>query len=645
VENSGDTDSQENDTEVTDVTDTDKNDRRHKIWRRVRRGCYTLVTIAIIGPLTAFASAYFVLDARSPQEVLAGLDKTVDLKYSDGSEMMKVVPAGGDRIYVPYAKIPQKLRDSIIAVEDPTFWDNEGFDPLSIVRAAVTGFGGGSGLTQQYIKNSTGNDAASALRKFRELVLSTKITQQQSKEQIFESYINIISFGRTTSGPASAMQAFFGRKLDNSITWSEAAFLAGMIQSPSGHDPAASGPAHAAKRWQYVADKLTSRGYVSTEEAARMRYPGDAILAPSETRAGRVTYSEYHVKQQVLAELEQQGFPLSRLQQGSMTVETTIDRNAQQSSEQVVNDRLGKEPDYFRSALVALEPTTGAVRAYQGGKWSVHDYAATPYATGSAFAPFIIAAGLRQGASLDATYPAPFKVDYGGQTFKNQVDCTSDKNCSVAESVQGPVDTPLVEMTQNFGVDAVSKAARDAGIPAQLDGKPTLREPDGVTIGSGIAGGRYPLRPLDMATGYATFADDGLRVTPYFVSKIRDEHGAVIWAHPPSRVPAFGGADQSHEIADGIDRVLTRPDIGLADGRPSALLAGSSRFTETGDNANAWTIGYTPQLVTAVWVGSDEERRMRDSAGAKLTGKTVPADIWRSFMGAFHTTLPVRSFR
>lgn len=638
VENSGATASEEMDTDATNVTG------RRRIWRRVRRICYTVLTIVIVGPLTAFAIAYFVLDVRSPQDVLAGLDKTVDLKFSDGSELLKIVPADGDRTYVPYDRIPEKLRDSIIAVEDPTFWDNEGFDPLSIIRAAVTGFGGGSGLTQQYIKNSTGNDDASAMRKFRELVLSTKITQQQSKEQIFESYINIISFGRTTSGPASAMQAFFGRKLDNSLTWSEAAFLAGMIQSPSGHDPAAAGAEHAAKRWQYVKDKLVSRGYVSKDEAAQMKYPGDAILPPSETRAGRLSYSEYHVKQQVLAELEQAGFPLGRLQQGSMTVETTIDKIAQQNAEKVVNDRLAKEPEYFRSSLVALEPSTGAVRAYQGGKWNTHDYASTPYPAGSAFAPFIVAAGLRQGAGVDATYPAPFKTEYGGQTFKNEVDCTSDVDCSVAESVQGPVDTPFVAMTEKFGVDAVSKAARDAGIPEQLDGKPTLREPDGITIGGGIAGGRYPLRPLDLATGYATFADQGMRVTPYFVAKIRDEHGDVIWEHPQTRVPAFGGADESHAIADGVNKVLTQRELGLPDGRPSAVMAGSYRFTETGDNASAWTIGYTPQLVTSVWVGADEERRMRDSANARVTGKTVPADIWRAFMGAYHASLPVRGF-
>jgi membrane peptidoglycan carboxypeptidase len=622
---------------VEKTAEATRDTRKQKIWRRVRLTLYVLVTVAVVGPLTAFAVAYFTLDVRSPQEVLADLDKTVVFEYSDGSEMMKVVPTGGDRVYVRYADVPQKLRDAIIAVEDPTFWDNEGFDPMGIARAAITGVGGGSGLTQQYIKNSTGEDDASVFRKFKELVLSTKITQQQSKEQIFESYVNIISFGRTTSGPGSAMNAYFGKKLDNSITWSEAAFLAGMIQSPSVHDPAASSPEHAAKRWKYVADKLISRGYVPQSEVGSLAYPGESILAPSETRAGRVTYGEFHVKQQVLGELERLGFPLSRLRQGEMRVQTTIDRPAQAAAEKAVTERLAREPEHFRAALVAVEPRTGAVRAYQGGRWSVHDYAATQYATGSAFQPFILAAGLRQGAHLDDAYPAPFKIDYGGETFKNQVDCASETRCPLREAIRGPVDSPFVEMTRRFGPDKVSEAARDAGIPAEIDGKATLREPDGITIGAGIAIGRYPLRPMDMAGAYATFAGDGQRVTPYFVAKIQTEKGDVVWEHPLSRVPAL---DQGVTSAVG-DALIAK----LSDGRPASLMEGSFRFTETGDNANGWSVGYTPQLSTAVWVGADVERRMRDSANEKLTGKTVPADIWRTFMTAAHSGVPLPDFR
>jgi membrane peptidoglycan carboxypeptidase len=605
-------------------------------WRRIAAWTFGL----LIGiPVVAFGIAYVLLDVRSPQEVLADLDKTVVLQNADGSELLKVVPPGGDRLFVPYDAIPPKLRDAIVATEDPTFWDNEGFDLTGLGRALVTGVGGGSGITQQYIKKSTGNEDATLTRKFSELVLATKVTQQQTKKEIFESYVNIISFGRGTYGPASAMNAYFGRKLDNSMTWSEAAFLAGMIQSPSVHDPYASTHEHAMKRWSYVMNKLVARGYVSQAEAVTMSYPEDAIQAPSETRAGRVTYEKYHIKQQVLAELEQVGFPLDRLRGGAMKVETTIDPRAQASAEKVIKERLQGQPEHFRASLVAVEPGTGAIRAYNGGGWSVHDYAGTPYGTGSAFQPFTLAAGLRQGVNVDEPLKPPAQVDFLGETFKFQDHCGDAGKCTLREALARDAQGPFVDLAKKLGAEAVRNGARAAGIPETLDGAVTLREKDGFLIGPGIAVGRYPLRPSDMAGAYATFAADGMRATPHLVSKIRDEHGEIVWERPPDKVPGFDDDEAlSRRIAGTISRVLI---TGLRD-RPAALKTGDFRFDETDDNAGGWAVGYTPQLSTAVWVGSDEPRRMRDAAGEKLTGKTIPAEMWRGFMGDFHQGLPVR---
>ncbi|MDQ7810618.1 transglycosylase domain-containing protein [Amycolatopsis sp. A133] len=622
-------------TEEDDETPAKPDTPRRRRWRRVRRIAGWTSGVLIGGPLIAFWVAYLVLDVRSPQEVLAGLDKTVVLQYADGSELLKVIPADGDRTFVPYSRVPAKLRDAIIATEDPTFWDNQGFDPTGIGRAFLTGVGGGSGITQQYIKKSTGDEDATLGRKFAELVLSTKITQEQGKEQIFESYVNIISFGRGTFGPAAAMNAYFGRKLDDSITWSEAAFLAGMIQSPSVHDPAASGDLHATRRWQYVRDKLVSRGYVHGDE--KMAYPGHEIQPPSETRAGRVTYDEFHIKQQVLAELEQDGFPLGRLQQGNMTVETTLDRGRQDAAKKALRDRLDGQPPEFRAAVVAIDPATGAVRAYHGGDQGVRDYAATPHALGSAFHPFTLAAALRRGYGPDQPVPSPSKLEFLGENFQYPDVC--GPKCTLRSAMATHADGPFIGLAKKLGPDALSEAARQAGIPDAVDGVPTLREKDGFLIGPGIAIGRYPLRPLDVAGAYATFAADGRRATPHLVAKVRDEGGAVVWEHPDTASPAFGDDDESRRVAEDVTGTL---DTVLPGGRPAALRTGEAEHGNSPDNQDAWAVGYTPQLVTAVWVGSDDERRLKDASGRKLSGDVVPAGIWRAFMTAAHQGLPVR---
>ncbi|MFI5609364.1 transglycosylase domain-containing protein [Amycolatopsis sp. NPDC051903] len=601
--------------------------RRRGRLRKIRRIAYGCFGVLVGLPLIAFWIAYLLLDVRSPQDVLASLDKTVVLNYSDGSELLKVLPADGDRSFVPYDKVPAKLRDAIIATEDPTFWDNAGFDPTGIGRALLTGVGGGSGITQQYIKKSTGDDDATITRKLQELVLATKVTQQQSKEQIFTSYVNIISFGRGTFGPAAAMNAFFGRPLDNGLTWSEAAFLAGMIQSPSVHDPAVSGDAHAAKRWQYVRDKLVARGYVKGADAAAMAYPGKEILPPSETRAS-VTYDEYHVKQQVLSELEQDGFPLSRLQQGNLVVQTTLDRTAQAAARSALAGRLKGEPKEFRGALVSVDPATGAVRAYDGGDNGVRDYAGTAHALGSAFYPFTLAGGLRAGVSPDQPVPAPPQLDFLGEDFSYPARCPS--TCTLRTAMTSGADTPYIGLAKRLGPDAVSAAARDAGIPAEVDGTPTLREKDGYLIGSGIAVGRYPLRPLDVAGAYATFADHGVKVAPHLVDKVLDREGNVVWEHDSDPRPAFSEDEGvSAKVAAGVTNVL---QTFLPDGRPAALRTGEFQHGNSADNQDAWAVGYTPQLATAVWVGSDDERRLFDAEGKKVVGASVPADVWRGFM-------------
>jgi membrane peptidoglycan carboxypeptidase len=354
------------------------------------------------------------------------------------------------------------------------------------------------------------------------------------------------------------MNVYFGRQLGD-ISWSEAAFLAGMLQAPYGHDPATAGDEQAAKRWSYAADKLVERGYVSPQVRATMAYPGTEILAPGAARAGKISYSDYHVEQQVLAELEASGVSLERLRREGATVRTTIDRQTQAAAEQAVHDRLAREPDYLRAAVVSIDPRTGDVLAYEGGEWSVRDYAVTAHRSGSAFRPFV----------------------------------------TLAQLEHGPDAAPV----------HIRQAAYDAGIPQFVDGVRTLTQPDDVHIATTIADGVYRLRPLDMAAAYATFASGGTRIAPHFIAEVREG------------VPAFD--DPTGKITATLQAMF-----GLG-GVP-----GQFPLPGTDDNSDAWMIGSSSRATTAVWVGSDDERPLRDTNGAKITGDTMPAQIWRAVASA-----------
>lgn len=543
-----------------DVTLSCKQRRAAKLWRRVRRALYLLTGLFAGVPAAAFLIGYLVWDLESPQQVLAELDRTVVVNYADGTPMMKILPEDGDRSYVRFADVPAKLVSAIVAVEDPTFWTNEGFEPRGIVRALVTGVGGGSGITQQYIKNATGDDDASYFRKFKELVLATKVTHQWSKQGIFESYVNVISFGRNTHGPVAGMNAYFGKPLAN-ITWSEAAFLAGMLQAPYGHDPAAAGDDQAARRWEYAANKLVERGYISAADRAAMSYPGHDIVAPGQTNGGKLSYSEYHIQQEVLAELETQGYPLTRLRREIATVRTTIDRRSQERAVQVMHDRLAGQPGHLRAAVVSIDPITGSVLAYAGGDWSARDYASTPHRAGSVFRPFVTAARVRDGGSV----------------------------------------TP----------PNIRQVAYDAGIPEFVDGRRTLTQDDDVHIATTIGDGVYRLRPLDLAGAYATFANHGTRVPSHFVGGVNK--GAA----------AFG--TKSSVIAE-----VTVASMGGTFGP----VTGEFRRGDTGeDYSDAWAINLGPRSVTAVWVGSDDERALHDAEGKPITGQSLPGIMWHEIAG------------
>jgi membrane peptidoglycan carboxypeptidase len=303
-----------------------------------------------------------------------------------------------------------------------------------------------------------------------------------------------------------------------------------------------------------------------------------------------------------------------------------------------LRDKLDGEPPEFRGAVVAIDPASGAVRAYQGGDQGVRDYAGTPHALGSAFHPFTLAAALRHGFRTDQPVPSPAKLDFLGETFQYPDVC--GPKCTPRSAMATHADGPFIALAKKLGPDALSETARQAGIPDAVDGVPTLREKDGFLTGAGIAIGRYPLRPLDVAGAYATFAADGRRATPYLVAKVRDESGAVVWEHPDTARPAFDDdADVSRRVAADVTGTL---GTALPGGRPAALRTGEAEHGNSPDNQDAWAVGYTPQLATAVWMGSDDDRRLKDASGRKLTGDVVAAGVWRAFMTAAHQGLPVR---
>lgn len=648
-----------------DAEDDDELDplaHRRKIWRRVRRSCYVAVALMFIGPMVAFGVGYMIWDVDSPEQVAAQAAQTIDVKYADNSELTRIVPESGNRTMIQSLNdVSKPMRDATLAAEDATFYQNPGFDVQGILRAALSqisgGGGGGSTLTQQYIKLSTGNDQHTLTRKFKEVVLAFKMSNEQPKDEILKAYLNTAYYGRGAYGVYAAAHAYFGKD-PKDINPSEAAVLGGMVQRPTDNDPRID-PEQAQRRWTYVSDQMRNYHFITPEDRAQMRMP--VTLDRAAWRGPQVTGSQLHIREQVLAELDREGFDQQTLQQHGFTIVTNIDPRAQKAAEDSVNKIMTGQPENLHPAMVSVDPKSGGVRAYFGGgdKAGGFDYAAAPQPPGSSFKPFVALAGLEQNRGLGEYYDGSSPRTLAGTVFSNNpgVHCDDPLHCTVREAMTKSVNTVFVDMGLQFGEPKVREAAYQAGIPRTYNGQPTLQNADG-TIDAGLALGAYPVRTTDMAAAYATFANNGMRNPPRFVSKLIDNSGDVVrdWSVPRA-VAAFdpNDAERNQNLAANVTESMLdvagksgHPPLSLFDNRPVASKTGTQQWNNTTLNAQAWMVGYTPQIVTAVSLSAGDAQHpvqpIVDASGAAIYGSMEPGRIWQTFMNTYLKGQPIIPF-
>ncbi len=232
-----------------------------------------MLAVAILGPVLAFAIGWIVFRIPSADDATNNQVATID--YADGSTLASLAQAQGNRIKVPLSQVPVWVQHAVASAEDRSFYTNYGFDPIGIARAAFNqaqgGTGGGSTITQQYVKNVLVGDEHSYSRKYREVVIAAKINQEESKDQILENYLNTIYFGRGAYGIQAAAQAYYGRDV-NTLSPAEGAVLAGLIQSPSKWDPAVD-LAGSPQRWNYVLDGMVEQKWLSPTDRAAAVFP------------------------------------------------------------------------------------------------------------------------------------------------------------------------------------------------------------------------------------------------------------------------------------------------------------------------------------------------------------------------------------
>jgi membrane peptidoglycan carboxypeptidase len=611
----------------------------------VRRIVLIGLLLSIPTLVLAFIVGWLIFPVPSPAAVAAARKQATTIVASDGkTEVGRYVPEEGNRIVVSLSQVPMHVQNAVLAAEDRSFRSNPGFDIGGIARAIgeqlTGGSGGGSTITQQYIKVVTGHDEYSLLRKFREVIVAAKITKRESKDQILQDYLNTIYFGRGAYGIQAASRAYFGKNVQD-LAVSDAAVLAGLIRSPSLLDPDID-LATAQMRWNLVLSGMVEQGWLSPGDRVVQQYPKTLPLSQASREFGVPTDDRAHIVDRVLQELDSQGITRAQLAEGGGRILTTIDPRAQQLARDAARAELRGQPGNLRSSLVAIDPRSGAVIAYYGGsEGNGFDLAGGPaWNPGSAFKPFTMVAALERGIGMYSVYDGQSPLVIDGRSYANSESLNYPK-LTLKQAMTQSVNTAFLRLAHDVGAQAIRDAAIQAGIPGEVNGKRAMAEPDSGEPGIGITLGQYPVHTIDMASGYATFAADGVRHEPFFVREYDNSHGSVEYQHLDKPQPAFDQTDPTHntQLARNVTATLTdvarSSQIPLAGGRQVAAKTGTSQLGETGHNSTAWTVGYTPSISTAVWVGDPTNAAIKNANGADIFGRGLPGEIWQRFMNVY----------
>ncbi|HEU0191285.1 MAG TPA: transglycosylase domain-containing protein [Mycobacterium sp.] len=624
-------------------------------WTWVRRGIYAAAVVLLALPIITFAMAYSMVEIPQPGDIVTNQVSTV--LFSDGTELGRIIPPEGNRVDVKLEQVPVHVRDAVLAAEDRDFYTNPGFSFSGFVRAAKNNlFGGdlqgGSTITQQYVKNAlvgaqrTG--MGGLLRKAKELVIAAKMSKSWSKDDVLQAYLNIIYFGRSAYGISAASKAYFDKPVEQ-LTVAEGALLAAVIQRPSSLDPDVNREG-AERRWNWVLDGMVETGALSRSERDQQFFPETA--PPDKARdENQTTGPDGLIQRQVTRELlDMFDIDEQTLNTQGLQITTTIDQDDQQAAENAVATYLKGQIPNMRAAVVAIDPRSGAVRAYYGGSDGAgFDFAQAGLQTGSSFKVFGLIAALEQniglGYELDSS---PLTVEHGKIKITNSSG-DSCGVCNIAEALKRSLNTVYYRLMLKLrnGAQDVADAAHQAGVAESFPGVPHTLSQDGGPPEGGVVLGQYQTRVIDMASAYATLADSGIYHPPHFVQKVVDNTGRVLF-------DAASAGDTGEQripkaVADNVTAAMAPIPAWsghpLAGGRPAASKTGTTQLGDTGANRDAWMVGFTPSLSTAVWVGTTGgDEPLKNQWGGPVYGAGIPADIWKSTMDAALQGSKIESF-
>ena len=547
--------------------------------------------------------------------------------FDSHGRLITTLHSDQNRLPIDINKVPQNLQNAFIAAEDNRFYEHIGIDPIGIFRAIfanLTNRGiaqGGSTITQQLAKNAFLSQEQTLKRKIQEAMLALEIEHKYSKKEILEMYMNQIYFGQGAYGIQTAAKTYFNKDV-NELTLTQCAMLAGLPKSPNYYSPF-NNLNEAKKRKNVVLDQMVKYGYVSAAEAEDAKNQ-DLGLSKSHQSKEADEYASFidYVSQQVAKK-----YGDDALYKEGLKIYTTMDVDKQHAAVRAMRNLPNNYTDENgltqpQAAIVSIDPKTGHILAMVGGRGqdSFNRASMAVRQPGSAFKPFVYLTALQHDMTPDTTMDDQ-PVTYGSWSPKNAGGSYSG-TMTLSDALAHSVNTIAVQLADQVGTKNIIANAKKMGITT-LDAKDD-------NLAMALGGLTKGVTPLEMASAYGTFANKGVHVKPTAIVKILDRNGNVLedasTLEKEETKTRVMSEREAYEMTTMLEGVIDHgTGTAAAIGRPAAGKTGT-----TDDNKDAWFVGYTPDIVTAVWIGDDTGSH---SLG-EIYGGTIPAEIWKDYMSS-----------
>ncbi len=573
-----------------------------------------VITIAFM--LAGYVSVKMYLSNLEPIPNLTNYNRNIVTQvYSSDDHLIKTFQTFHYE-HASIAQMPQYLKDAVISTEDKNFYTHDGYDILGIARSAIVNVmnkrasQGASTITQQLARILFLSNEKTFIRKIKEIQIAARIEKSIPKDKILEMYLNNVYLGSGAYGVGAAASTYFNKELSQ-LTLAECALIAGLPQAPSVYSPYKN-----IKLAEKRRNKVLKRMYIM-KTIDKKQYEAalnEKIVLNRKPVISKVNIAPYFIDY-MLRELETLGFDETEICEGGYKITTTLDYEAQVAANDAIEKNMklfGLRGEKQQAALFSFSPMSGAIIAYVGGKdYNVSQYDRVTQAIrppGSAFKPIVYAAAVHKGwMPTDAVEDSPVTIgeweprNYG-EKYKGIMPLY--KALAISSNVVA------VKMIQDVGIPMVVDMAKALGITTPLTHDYTI------SLGSNGA------KLYDMVIAYGNFANGGYRVQPYSIQKIETQRGKLVYEAPRTKIRKVLDKETAGIMTAMLRKVIT---MGTGRGANIGKPMGGKTGT-TNENRDAWFIGYTPDIVTGVFIGAD------DNSSIGLTGGSAPARIWKDMM-------------